>query len=69
MKCVDVARSPGSVLRVFTSSERVANYLKTSEIGEVEKLETKIEMDDPKIGKLVKKNEMGASSRKADQKG
>ena len=59
MKCVDVARSPGSSLRVFTSSERLANYLKINEIGEVEKLAMKIEMDDPEIGKLVKKNEMG----------
>ena len=46
MKYVDVARNPGSALRLCTSSERLANQLK-------------IEMGAPKIGKLVKKNEMG----------
>ena len=51
MKYVDLARSPGSALRVFTSSERLANHLKISEIGEVGKLVTKIETDAPKIGK------------------
>ena len=56
---VDVARSPGSALRVFTSRERLANQLKINEIGEVGKLVTQVEMDAPKIGKLVKKNEMG----------
>ena len=44
---------------MFTSNERLANYLKINEIGEVGKLVTKIEMDDPKIGKVVKKIEMG----------
>ena len=42
MKYVDVARNPGSALRLCTSSERLANQLK-------------IEMGAPKIGKLVKK--------------
>ena len=50
MKHVDVARSPGSALRVFTSSERLANHLKINEIGEVGSLVTKIEMDASKIG-------------------
>ena len=52
MKCVDVARSPGSALRVFTSSERLANHLKSNEIGEVGNLVTKSEMGDPKVGKI-----------------
>ena len=66
MKYVDIVRSPGSVLRVFTSSERLANQLMTNEIGEVGKLVTKIEVVAPKVGnigevgKLVKKIEMGA---------
>ena len=50
MKYVDNARSPGSALRVLTSSERLANQLKSSEIGEVGKRVKKIEMDAPKIG-------------------
>ena len=55
MKYVDVARSPGSALRVFTSSER-PNHLKINEIGEV--------------GKLVKKTEIGgwSTSRKMMKK-
>ena len=40
MKYVDVAWSPGLALRVFTSSERLANHLKINEIGEVGKLVT-----------------------------
>ena len=59
MKYVDDARR--SVLREFTSSERLSNHLKINEIGEVGKLVTKIEMDPPKIGKLLKKSEMGDS--------
>ena len=58
MKYVDIARSPGSALRVFISSERLANQLKINEIGEVGKLVKKTEMYPPKIGKLVKKIEM-----------
>ena len=66
MKYVDVVRSPGSVMRVFTSSERLANQLKKNEmddpkvekIGEVGNLVKKIEMGAPRTGKLVKKNEM-----------
>ena len=58
MKYVDIARSPGSAIRVFTSSERLANQLKISEIGEVGEVVTKTEMGDPRIRKLVKKNEM-----------
>ena len=50
--------NPGSALRVFTSSERLANQLKINEIG---KLVTKIEMDTPKFGKLLKKNDMSNS--------
>ena len=38
MKCVDIARSPGSAPRVFTSSERLANQLKINEIREVEEI-------------------------------
>ena len=49
MKYVDVARNPGSALRVFTSSDRLANHLKINEIGEVGKVVTKIEMYVPKI--------------------
>ena len=48
MKYVDVARSPGSALRVFTSSERLANHLQINEIGEAGKMVTKIDMDSPK---------------------
>ena len=53
MKYVDIARSPESAMRVFTSSERLANHLKINEIGEVGKLMTMMEMDAPRIGKLV----------------
>ena len=35
MKYVDIARSPGSAAREFTSSERLANQLKINETGEV----------------------------------
>ena len=59
MKYVDLARSPESALRVFTSSERLAIHLKINEIGEVGKLVTMMEMDAPRIGKLVKTSEMG----------
>ena len=38
MKCVDIARSPGSAARVFTSSKRLANQLKINEIREVEEI-------------------------------
>ena len=55
MKCV----SPRSALRVFTSSERLGNQLKTNEIGEVGKLVTKIEMDGGNtVGELVRKIQM-----------
>ena len=37
MKYVDIVRSPGSAIRVFTSNERLANQLKTNEIREVGK--------------------------------
>ena len=59
MKYVDVARSPGSALSVFTSSERRADQLKINEIGQVGKSVTKIEMDAREVGQLVKKIEMG----------
>ena len=52
MKNVGVASSPGA-LKV-----RLANHLKIHEIGIVGNLVTKIEMDAPNIGKLVKKIEM-----------
>ena len=45
MKYVYIVRSPGSALRVFTSSERLANQLKINDIGEVGKPVTKIEME------------------------
>ena len=64
MKCVDIARSPESALRVFTGSERLANQMKISGIGEVGKLVKRIEIGGPKVGKLVEKNEMGDSSWK-----
>ena len=55
MNYVDIARSPGSAIRVFTSSERLANQLKINEIGEVGKLVRNIEMGDPKkLGTLEK---------------
>ena len=52
MKNVDVARSPGSALRAFHSSERPANLLKINETGEAGRLVTKIEMDSPESRKL-----------------
>ena len=52
MKYVDVAWSPGSALRVFTSSERLANHLKINEMGKVGQLVTKIEMNAPVIWKI-----------------
>ena len=54
MKCSDIARSPGSALRVFTSSERLPSQLKFNEIGEVGKLVKKIHTNDPKVGKVWK---------------
>ena len=65
VKYVDVARSPGSALRVFTSSGRLANQLKNNNIGKGGRLVKKTEMGDSKVGKvgevgkLVKKIEMG----------
>ena len=59
MKYVDMARSPESASRVFTSSEPLANLLIINEIEEVGELVTKIEMSAPKTGKLVKKGETG----------
>ena len=58
-KCVDIARSPGSALSVFTSCERLANQLKTNEIGEVGTWVKKIEMGGPKARKQMKKVETG----------
>ena len=58
MKYVDLVRSPGSAFRVFTSSQRLANQLKINEIREGREQVTRIEMGAPRIGKLVKKNEM-----------
>ena len=52
MKYVDIARSPGSVLRVFTSSEQLAKSVADNKIEEVGKLVKKIQMNDPKVGKL-----------------
>ena len=46
------------MIRVFTSSERLANQLKINEIREVGELVPKTEMNAPKIEKLVKKSEM-----------
>ena len=63
MICVDVARNPGSALRVFASSDRLANHFKIIDIGEVGKLVTKIEMDAPTMGKLVKKSDMSDESK------
>ena len=59
MKNVNVARSPGSGLRVFTSSERLANQMKINENGEVGKLVKKIGMGGPQAGKLMKNVETG----------
>ena len=52
MKYVDVARNPGSALRVLTSSERLANQLKINEIGEVGKLVKKTEIQKWMLRKL-----------------
>ena len=41
-----------SALRVFASVDRLANQTKIKDIGEVGKLVQKIEMGDPKTGKL-----------------
>ena len=41
----DIARSPESALRAFTSCEGLANQLNEDEVGEVGKLLKKIEMD------------------------
>ena len=49
MKCVDIARSPGSATRVFTSCERLAKQLKINEITEVGELVTKTETNAPEI--------------------
>ena len=54
LKFVDIARSPESALRVFTSSERLANQMQISDMG-------KLVMDAPKTVKYVKKSEMGKS--------
>ena len=59
VKHADVARSPGSAMRVFTSSERLVNYLKIDEIGEIGKLVKKIEMSGPQAGKRMKEVETG----------
>ena len=80
MKYVDVARNPGSALGVFTSSERLANQLKISEIGEVgtlvkktetgdtkvEELAKKIQMSDPKVGKSVRFGHEECTKREQD---
>ena len=50
MKYVDIARSPGSALRVFTNSERFANQMKINEIGEAGHLVKKSERCAPQIG-------------------
>ena len=54
VKYVDVARSPGSKIRVFTSSERLANQLKKTEmdVPKVEEVEV--------VGKLVERIHMGS---------
>ena len=44
-----IVRSPKSALRVFTSSERLANQMKINE------------MDAPRVGTLVKKSELSDS--------
>ena len=55
MKYVDVLRSLGSDMRVFTSSERLANKLKINEIGENLKIgEEERDGLPPKLGKLEK---------------
>ena len=58
MRYNDVARSPESAARVFTSSERLASQLKEGEVGEVGRLVKKIEMDDMKTGRVVEKVSM-----------
>ena len=45
MMYADIARSPESALRAFTSSEGLANQLNEDEVGEVGNLLKKIEMD------------------------
>ena len=38
VKFVDIARSPASAIRVFTSSEHLANQLKINKMGDVGKI-------------------------------
>ena len=62
MKYVDIARGPGSAIRVFTSSERLATQLKKTEMDGPKVGETgEVGQFAMKTGKLVKKNEMGVS--------
>ena len=56
MKYVDIARSPGSAIRVFTSSERLANQLKITEIRRSWRLgERRPRWMIRKVGKSVEK--------------
>ena len=59
LKYVDFARSPGSALKVFTSSGRLANHLKIREIGEVGKLVKKIQMKESTVGKVGRSVRLG----------
>ena len=62
MMHADIARSPESALRAFTSSEGLANQLNEDEVGEVGNLlKKKVEMDATRGENLVKKIEMDAA--------
>ena len=54
MKYVTIAKSPGSTLRLFTRSERLANRMKISEVGEVGNLMKRTEVDAAKAGEIGK---------------
>ena len=45
-------------MRVFTISERLANQMKTGDIGEVGNFVKRTEIDAPRVGKLVEKSEI-----------
>ena len=78
MKYVDVARSPGSALRVFTSSEQLANQVKTNEVGRSWKIGFEDRDECSETLKIGEEEQDGCSksldkleklSRKADEEG
>ena len=59
MKYVDISRSPESALRVIHQQLTTGKSHEDREIGKVGTFVQRTEMDAPRIGKLVKKSEMG----------